>query len=382
MHKQFRTQNQLAKTATPLRNGLLQRACACGQYNDGGGCSACEKKRLQLSTRNLAFETRSADVVPPIVHEVLRSSGQPLDAEARAFFEPRFGHDFSHVRVHTDAKAAESARAVHSLAYTVGNDVVFGTPLYASTSFQGRQLLAHELTHVVQQSGSTPAAGSAIKVGGRNDVFEREADAFAGGILHGPSQPLPVNRTQPVIQRNGDPIELQIGPVGPAEERRLKRERGITLPAGLPQTNPADTCPKGYKLIPRSTWFKCDESLGTRKLGCGVCTPRGQQCKCTELLNLLGHHRIIAPKTGKCGDDFKLTMPVKGTPIIDVVKAEIPGGDTPLDIYIDLIPALGADVTTGRYDVCLKGPETNDDQVGVCGGSKCPALKSTPKKAT
>jgi len=65
--------------------------------------------------------------VPPIVHDVLRSSGQPLDAGTRAFFEPRFGHDLSRVRVHTDQRAAESARAVDALAYTVGKNIVFGS---------------------------------------------------------------------------------------------------------------------------------------------------------------------------------------------------------------------------------------------------------------
>jgi len=67
--------------------------------------------------------------------------------------EPRFGHDFSQVRVHTNAKVAESARAVNALAYTVGRDVVFGVGQYAPTTSAGQRLLAHELTHVVQQQG-------------------------------------------------------------------------------------------------------------------------------------------------------------------------------------------------------------------------------------
>lgn len=90
--------------------------------------------------------------VPPIVHEVLQSPGQPLDAETRAFFEPRFGHDFSSVRVHTDAKAAESARAVNARAYAMGQDMVFAKQQFAPGVVQGDQLIAHELTHVVQQS--------------------------------------------------------------------------------------------------------------------------------------------------------------------------------------------------------------------------------------
>lgn len=91
--------------------------------------------------------------VPPIVHEVLNSRGQPLDPATRAFFEPRYGHDFSEVRVHTDEKAAKSARVVNALAYTVGRDVVFRAGQYALETMGGQLLLAHELAHVVQQSG-------------------------------------------------------------------------------------------------------------------------------------------------------------------------------------------------------------------------------------
>ncbi|MGE3154220.1 MAG: DUF4157 domain-containing protein [Nitrospiraceae bacterium] len=95
---------------------------------------------------------------PPIVHDVLASPGHPLDAATRAFFEPRFGHDFGRVRVHTDAGAAESTRAVQALAHTIGNDVVFGTGQYSPRTHAGRYLLAHELTHVVQQSGMRAGA--------------------------------------------------------------------------------------------------------------------------------------------------------------------------------------------------------------------------------
>ncbi len=94
-------------------------------------------------------------VVPPIVNEVLHSPGQPLDTATRAFMEPRFGHDFGKVRVHTDARAAESALAVNALAYTLGRDVVFGAGQYNISTTEGKRLLAHELTHVVQQNGTS-----------------------------------------------------------------------------------------------------------------------------------------------------------------------------------------------------------------------------------
>ena len=88
---------------------------------------------------------------PSIVHQVLSSPGQPLDAATRAFFEPRFGYNFSAVRVHADGKAIESARAVNATAYTLGRDIVLGASQYQTATSPGMSLLAHELTHTIQQ---------------------------------------------------------------------------------------------------------------------------------------------------------------------------------------------------------------------------------------
>jgi len=109
---------------------------------------------LQRSTNGPA----PVGVAPPLVYEVLRSPGARLDPDTRAFMEPRLGHDFGQVRVHTDNRAAQSARAVDALAYTVGRDVVFGAGQYAPGIEAGRRLLAHELTHVVQQDRA-PSTG-------------------------------------------------------------------------------------------------------------------------------------------------------------------------------------------------------------------------------
>jgi hypothetical protein len=129
---------------------MLQRKCACGgSIGPTGECEECRRKRLQRKTINGSI----SEEVPSIVHEVLRSPGQPLDAATRAFFEPKFGHDLSHVRVHTDRRAEQSARAVDAWAYTVGRNVVFGAGKYAPRTNDGRHLIAHELTHVMQQGG-------------------------------------------------------------------------------------------------------------------------------------------------------------------------------------------------------------------------------------
>ena len=197
----------------PPRPGFLQRKCGCGgSLGPRGECVECSKDNLSLqrATRKPKLETPNSGAVPPIVHEVLRSPGQPLDSATRAFMESRFGHDFSQARVnsgmpmaysnltmndpgdeyereadkvvkqalegtpsrtekkiqppfgydfsqvhiHTDVKAAESAQAINALAYTVGRDIVFGAGQYSPHSTQGRRLLTHELAHVVQQGKS------------------------------------------------------------------------------------------------------------------------------------------------------------------------------------------------------------------------------------
>src|SRR5579875_3527857 len=91
----------------------------------------------------------------PGVEEEIQTAagaGESLDAATRAYMEPRFGHDFSQVRIHADEQAAEEARALNARAYTVGQEIFFGQGEYAPQSAAGRWLLAHELTHVVQQS--------------------------------------------------------------------------------------------------------------------------------------------------------------------------------------------------------------------------------------
>ena len=83
----------------------------------------------------------------------LRGGGQPLPESVRNYFEPRFGYDFSQVRVHTDSTAADSAQAVNAKAFTLGQDIVFNSGQYAPEHDDGKRLIAHELTHVVQQNG-------------------------------------------------------------------------------------------------------------------------------------------------------------------------------------------------------------------------------------
>ncbi|HMN20305.1 MAG TPA: DUF4157 domain-containing protein [Ottowia sp.] len=169
----------------------LQRRCACGSGAKENQCEECHAKaaglqaKLAIGAADDAFE-READAIaarvmsggtgaastaplavqrvarrpsaagpvemaPAQVEQVIASAGQPLDDRTRAFFEPRFGHDFRRVRIHGDSAAARSAAQVRARAYTVGEHVVFGSGQYAPNSVAGRALLAHELTHVLQQ---------------------------------------------------------------------------------------------------------------------------------------------------------------------------------------------------------------------------------------
>jgi len=172
-------QKAKAVPIAPVPARLLRRKCACGGTpGPDGECAECRKKRLGLQRK--ATGPGGPMAVPPIVHEVLGSSGRPLDGGTRSVMESRFGHDFSRVRIHADSHAARSAQAVDALAYTVGPDIVFDEGRYSPGSPEGLKLLAHELVHVVQQEDG---AGAPEVIGPADDPAERVADAVAGRVV-------------------------------------------------------------------------------------------------------------------------------------------------------------------------------------------------------
>jgi Domain of unknown function (DUF4157) len=122
---------------------------------DPRGAPARQQRASQTRTPREVAEAGNIapKPAPPSVDEVLRAPGHSLDTQTRDFMEQRFGYDFSKVRIHTDAVAAQSAREVNANAYTVGHHVVFGARQFAPATHQGRRLIAHEFTHVVQQAG-------------------------------------------------------------------------------------------------------------------------------------------------------------------------------------------------------------------------------------
>jgi hypothetical protein len=130
----------------------IQRKCACGGTCPECSEQSCEQERGPVRMKHIGPPGPALAEAPPIVYEVLRSPGQPLDQATRAFMEPRFGHDLSGVRIHTHAAAAKSAKDINAHAYTSGHNIVFGSGKYTLASFSGRHLIAHELAHVIQQS--------------------------------------------------------------------------------------------------------------------------------------------------------------------------------------------------------------------------------------
>jgi hypothetical protein len=113
-------------------------------------CAKCEEEeKVQMKSQGVGTPGMEA---PASVHDVINSGGQTIDPGAREFFEPRFGQDFSGVRIHTNSSAAQSAHDINALAYTTGNNIVFNQNQYAPNTDKGKRLLAHELTHVIQQN--------------------------------------------------------------------------------------------------------------------------------------------------------------------------------------------------------------------------------------
>ena len=252
----------LSITLSPaVQSGISQRKCpSCSTFSQDDERKDELNKRLSLQRRSTDGITQAA--LSPVVHEVLHSSGKPLDPHIRAFMEPRFGHDISKVRVHTDEKAAESARAVNALAYTVGQDVVFGANQYAPATQEGKRLLAHELVHTVQQGSQGKL--QKLTIGKHDDVFEKEADKIALRVLEGKPQNIisPLQRTAGIIQRaaihqgnildEGDCAHLACNSKYACEDNK----NGITCPAGT--RNASKT--KKYRPL-----FTCDSKCENNK---------------------------------------------------------------------------------------------------------------------
>src|SRR5271166_903784 len=196
------------------------------------------------------------------VQETIQAAAEPLNASQRGELEPRFGFDFSRVRVHCDDAAAQSAHGIGALAYTVGDHVVFGAGQYAPTSARGQRILAHELTHVVQNSAATSLA--TIALGDPLDRFEREASEVTDKLTSGRGTKRPIGalstllKPGAVIQRlrpeemvdptnvaAGDKLARQTFKVSPGtidyhlngKSVSVPKELGVFVPSGVASAN-------------------------------------------------------------------------------------------------------------------------------------------------
>jgi hypothetical protein len=166
---------------------------------------------LQKTAGNATVSAALEEQEPSLVKDVVGSGGgAPLDKDTRGFMESRLGADFSDVRVHTDPKASDSARSVQAYAYTVGSDVVFQSGKYEPDSNSGKRMLAHELTHVVQQRSGpvagTPAPGG-IQISHPSDRFEQAAEGSADRVMSSASGAAPVAAAPASVQREEDEEE-------------------------------------------------------------------------------------------------------------------------------------------------------------------------------
>lgn len=165
--------------------------CKCG-----GACAECQAAHLKPSevrvqTSPAQGETADTPIAPAIVQDVLDTPGQPLDSATRSWMEDRFHHNFQGVRLHIGVQAAASAEAIGAAAYTAGRHIVFGGGRYAPYTAAGRKLLAHELTHVVQQDATR--AQRAIR---RQPRSQSALDEKAQRIIA-----LAQNSSQPLAER-------------------------------------------------------------------------------------------------------------------------------------------------------------------------------------
>ena len=158
-----------------------------------GDVPAASIMGLQRAAGNASVSRMMEDERSPVKDLLASSSGQPLDRDTQALMQSRLGHDFSDVRVHADGQATDSAKAVNAQAYTVGTNVVFQSDKYSPGTDSGNKILAHELTHVVQQKAGpvdgTPAAGG-ISVSHPSDPFEQAAERNAEQAMSSNAAPV------------------------------------------------------------------------------------------------------------------------------------------------------------------------------------------------
>jgi len=205
-----------SKTQDPRGSSAFLQRCTATEE-----CSECKAARLQRS----ALDTHSLGHIHPAVDRAAQGAGQPLPAGIRSFMEPRFGRDFGGVRVHTDVASTVAARAVGARAYTIGQDIYFGAGRYNLSSADGRRLLAHELTHTIQQARPGVRRAREEPIDEPDAPLEVEADRVGGAVFSGVPAPIAsAAEGGSVLQRDADTAS---GEMVAKDGRRFKVTRTL-----------------------------------------------------------------------------------------------------------------------------------------------------------
>lgn len=329
-HEADRVADQIMRMRDPAPIGssmapTIQRKCAA--------CEQEDEKRIQAkhspsSRPNAALDTG-------VAANAAATGGAPLSPDLRAFFEPRFAHDFSNVRIHADADAS---RSIEARAYTLGGDIVFGAGEYAPATPGGRHLLAHELTHVVQQGASGAAAGSRAAIGRTPSIF------------------------------GGSPAIVQRAPLKPSEERNgmlpyreatnlvectrimgsesleyCRREvLGDDVP-DAPLTVRAERVAKDLTdLIAGATWKEIRKRAYPRESTAGVARARERKAGTRADLTGLGKISSLEHFAGSIRSIqstwASLSVDARKTKVGDAANAELAAADVPGFLVIDKQP--------------------------------------------
>jgi hypothetical protein len=317
--------------AIAARAPQLARKCACAAGEPH--CSKCQdeaKVSMGVTMQRKASHGGAQYGIPPVVHGVLGSPGQALDDGTRSFMESRFGYDFSQVRVHTGAQAAESARAVGAHAYTIGGDIVFDTGKYDPHSSMGRELLAHELTHAIQQSGiSSSSSLDDVAVTSPGDATEREADEVAQSVMKG------TNRGVGATSHGGAMMLARLAAPKPVSNpKALKRLKD----AGIAQVENAAEMVDGQKRVLRRfqvTKLDLPKEKGPQR-ATQVFVDRAKAKALETIVSASGNFRaVLKAARSNPGDLRKFWLNNVGVDEADATKMWNAGGGKTTDFLAD-----------------------------------------------
>ena len=289
-----------------------------------------------------------------------------MDSATRQYFEPRFGHDFGRVRVHADNRAAESARAVNAKAYTVGSNVVFASGQYAPGANGGRELMAHELAHTVQQSDATVLSRS-LEIGEAHEYSEVEADRAAHACLTGWPQLSPGSSPAKVSRQQAHPESkeeekkkkerdeeikrlLNTGPTGPSADSPEQREEKEQKEAELEAQNKRK---KEIKESAQSTAYGRDnlDTPGTWGWGSPETNNLKQECKVVGMDRPTFLTFLSSFPAGTPGVVFGQTAIVASRAVApEIAAVAVPGGFKLKPTHAEMPPVYSAFTAATVFD--------------------------------